>query len=455
MVDQWKTIEKYAYCGIAVILFILVVVSSISYQSLVHIQNDFNWVTNTRETLLDLSSFLSRVKDAEMGQRSYLLTGEDQYLEPYKFVEKGIKSHFRSLRVIALGNTVQQKRLDVFEELVTKKLVELEKLIDLQKDKGTKAASEAMMTGTGKKIMDDIQLLVLDMTEDERSLLQQRSQSTNARIKMDAVIKVAGIILILVTVILVMSRISYLVAMYKKAIKKEIEFITLKSNFISSVSHELRTPLKAVRESISIVLDGSAGQINDEQKKFLSVSKRNVDRLTNLIDDFLDLQKLDSDKMSLYSDDNDMNQAVKEVYELMLPPAEKKSLSLTMELDESLPKIKFDKDKIIQVLTNIIDNAVKFTQTGTVTVATRRNGNALIVSVKDTGPGIAEEDLPKLFNEFEQLPNASGKRNRGTGLGLAICKGIIHRHRGKIWAESELGKGTIMQFILPVVEHRA
>ena len=97
MIDQWKTIERYAYLGIAVSLVILVVISSISYQSLVRIQDDFNWVSSTREVLLNLSYFLSSLKDAEMGQRGFLLTGQERYLEPYKYVEKGVKSHFASL----------------------------------------------------------------------------------------------------------------------------------------------------------------------------------------------------------------------------------------------------------------------------------------------------------------------------------------------------------------------
>ncbi|MCK4888261.1 MAG: CHASE3 domain-containing protein, partial [Planctomycetes bacterium] len=189
MADQWKKIEKYAYLGIAVSLIVLVGISSISYQSIIQIQNDFNWVTNTREVLLNLSYFLSSLKDAEMGQRGFLLTGQERYLEPYKYVEKGVKSHFESLRIIAVDNTVQQIRIDMCEKLVTEKLRELQKLITLQKNKGPEAAKDVILTGTGKQIMDEIQMLVREMNKEERTFLDQRSKSIAVRIKLDAVVK--------------------------------------------------------------------------------------------------------------------------------------------------------------------------------------------------------------------------------------------------------------------------
>jgi signal transduction histidine kinase len=184
------------------------------------------------------------------------------------------------------------------------------------------------------------------------------------------------------------------------------------------------------------------------------VSKRNADRLAKLIDDFLDLKKLVAGKMKLNECNNDMNEVVKEVYELLIQPAKDKGLSLTMKIDNQLPKIKFDRDKIIQVLINLVNNAIKFTEKGVVAVTTSTKGNALYVSVQDTGQGIAEEDLSIIFNRFEQGSSIKPKKAGGVGLGLAISKDIIRLHKGKIWAESELGKGTTVWFLLPIIEHR-
>jgi len=222
MVNQWKAIERNAYLGVAICLMILVIMASVSYQGLVRVQKDFQWVTQTREVLLNLSYFLSSLKDAEMGQREYLLTGKEQYLMPYQYIEKGVEYYFTDLRTIAAGNTAQQKKLDVFEKLVTKKLTELRQLIELQKAKGAAAAKNALLTGTGKQIMNDIQILVLGMDQDERVLLDERAKHIALRIKMDAVVKAALFILILITAFLVISRINYWRAASKKAEQEQI-----------------------------------------------------------------------------------------------------------------------------------------------------------------------------------------------------------------------------------------
>ena len=129
----------------------------------------------------------------------------------------------------------------------------------------------------------------------------------------------------------------------------------------------------------------------------------------------------------------------------------KKGLAFELQLCDDLPRVKFDRDKIIQVLTNLLNNAFKFTEKGGIIVSTSRGDNFIQVMVKDTGPGIKKEDMPKLFQEFTQLQRKVG----GTGLGLSICKKIIEAHRGNIWAESEFGKGTAFCFTLPIKERRA
>jgi len=241
----------------------------------------------------------------------------------------------------------------------------------------------------------------------------------------------------------------------KKAERKIKEAMEMKAEFISTVSHELRTPLTSMKEGISIVLDGLAGPLNKKQKNFLDIAKRNVERLSRLINDVLDLQKLDSGKMSFNMTENDINEAAIEVRNMMKAVAKNRSLKLTVELENNLPKIKFDRDRIIQVLTNLVNNAIKFTDRGRIIIGTRKKENIIIVSVSDTGRGIQQEDLPRLFNKFEQLTKGGERKTGGTGLGLAISKEIIERHNAKIWAESEEGKGTTFYFVLPIVERRA
>ncbi len=256
---------------------------------------------------------------------------------------------------------------------------------------------------------------------------------------------------------------TYLLGLFRDVTERRkteemlIEAMKAKSDFTSTVSHELRTPLTGIREGIAIVLEGAAGVLNAEQQDFLSLAKRNVDRLARLINDVLDFQKLDAQKMAFNIQENDINEAIKEVHNTMAPLADKKGLGFALHLGEGLPRVKFDRDRIVQVLTNLVSNAIKFTENGSIAVVSGRGDDIIQVSVKDTGPGIKEEDMGKLFEQFGQLGKITERKTGGTGLGLTISKEIIEKHKGKIWAESppageagEFGKGTALRFILPI-----
>ncbi|MFA5164898.1 MAG: ATP-binding protein [Candidatus Omnitrophota bacterium] len=230
--------------------------------------------------------------------------------------------------------------------------------------------------------------------------------------------------------------------------------LRIKADFTSMVSHELRTPLTAIKEGISLVIDGTTGELNKDQKEFLNIAKRNVDRLARLINDVLDLQKLESGKMTFSLAPGDINGVVREVYDTMITMVKDKALEIVLDLSGALPAISFDRDKITQVLTNLVNNAVKFTDKGRITVITEIKDGMVRVTVKDSGPGIHEEDLPRLFRRFEQLEKGTERKTGGTGLGLAISKEIVERHGGKIWAESAYGQGASFIFTLPIAERK-
>lgn len=228
----------------------------------------------------------------------------------------------------------------------------------------------------------------------------------------------------------------------------------IKSDFTSMVSHELRTPLGPIKEGVSIILDGLAGEINEEQRGLLSTVKRSAERLNRLVSNVLDFQKLESGMMPFDMQENDIPDVINEVHNTMVLVTKQKGLDFIVELEPDLPKIKFDRDKIIQVLANLVNNAIKFTEKGSIWVKVKKEENTMHVIVQDTGPGIGKEDFPRLFQSFQQLDLAREKKIGGTGLGLAISKEIIMRHNGKIWVESEIGKGSAFHFLLPIQERR-
>jgi len=234
--------------------------------------------------------------------------------------------------------------------------------------------------------------------------------------------------------------------------EKRREAIQMKLEFISMVSHELRTPLTVIKEGIALVTNGSTGEINEEQKELLGLSKKNVDRLAKFINDVLDFQKLEANRMKINAQPNDINEIVRDVYEMMNLGAKNIGIDILLELDDRLPTVGFDNDKITQVLTNLVDNAVKFTKKGNIVIKTSEENGMIHVSVSDTGCGIKKKNISRSFGRFEQLSTGGDRKTGGTGLGLAICKGIIEQHNGKIWVDSVFGKGSKFAFTLPIYD---
>ena len=236
----------------------------------------------------------------------------------------------------------------------------------------------------------------------------------------------------------------------KRAEEKLKETMELKAQFISTVSHELRTPLAAIKEGVAIVLDEVTGPVNEGQRKFLDIVKRNTDRLSALINNVLDFQKLKSGNAILDIQSNDIEHILSDVRETMALYAKKSEVELSVECAHGLPKAEFDRDKIIQVLTNLVSNAIKFTPSeGRVTINVKHRDGELVIGISDTGMGIPKEALPKIFERFYRVKRP-GKEIQGTGLGLAIVHKIVMMHGGRIEVESEIDRGTTFTVFLPV-----
>jgi len=234
----------------------------------------------------------------------------------------------------------------------------------------------------------------------------------------------------------------------KKSKENLLVLTQLKSEFISVVSHELRTPLTVINESLDLVYEGIVGPVSPEQKSLLLTGKNNVNRLERLINDILDFQKIETGRIRYNIHENDLNAVIREVHDNLASVAQHKNLKFLLLLDERLPFIRFDRDRIAQVVTNLIDNALKFTESGVILVTSKTLGRTVQVMIQDSGVGINKDDLPQIFDRFLQGDNS--RRLGGVGLGLAICREIIEKHNGKIWVESNSGKGARFYFQLPM-----
>ena len=223
----------------------------------------------------------------------------------------------------------------------------------------------------------------------------------------------------------------------------------LKSEFINTVSHELRTPLTTIREVVSQILEGILGPTTPDQKEFLAICLQDVDRLKRIIDNLLDISKLEAGKVELKREEIDIVALAKGVMAIFSP----KAVSLNLELKGDFPSEKAiayaDKDKIIQVFTNLIGNAFKFCDKGYIQIGVADKPEQVECCVYDTGKGISQDDLPKVFGKFQQFDRVDGPGEKGTGLGLSISKNIVELHNGKIWVESQLNAWTRFIFTLP------
>jgi signal transduction histidine kinase len=223
-----------------------------------------------------------------------------------------------------------------------------------------------------------------------------------------------------------------------------------KSQFLANMSHELRTPLNAILGYTELILDSVYGEMPEKARRVLDRVQRNGRHLLGLINDVLDLSKIEAGQLSLSLADYSLNNVIQSVFSAVEPLASEKQIKLKIDIVPELPQGRGDERRLTQVLLNLVGNAIKFTDSGEVAITGSSANGAFNVAVRDTGPGISEADQAKLFQEFQQADNSITRKKGGTGLGLAISKRIIEMHGGKIWVESVVGQGSTFSFTLPV-----
>lgn len=224
----------------------------------------------------------------------------------------------------------------------------------------------------------------------------------------------------------------------------------LKDEFVSNVSHELRTPLSIIKEGVSLVLDEIVGEINKKQRTVLNTSKDNIDRLGRIINDLLDIAKIESGKLILHKDNIDLVELLNKIIPSYESRAQEKGLELKTNFSDQRIIAYVDEDRITQIFMNLLNNAVKFTNKGFILVSVMDRDKEIVCSVEDSGRGISEEDQSKLFSKFEQFGRIpTGGTDKGTGLGLSIVRALIASHKGSIHVESKVDAGSKFIFILP------
>lgn len=234
--------------------------------------------------------------------------------------------------------------------------------------------------------------------------------------------------------------------------KRELELsIKAKSELIARTSHQLRTPLNSIIGFSELMQDGITGAINDEQKDSLNEIMKGAQSMLRLVNDALDLSKMEAGKMALKPESLKIDAVISEVVRRVKPLADKKGHRLTVSIDDRIPPVRADEDRLSEVLLNLLSNAIKFTPTqGKITVEAFRDDDLCLVSVIDNGPGIREEEQDLIFEPFYHAEIDGDTKSEGTGLGLSIARRYVELSGGRIWVESEAGRGSKFCFSLPL-----
>lgn len=237
--------------------------------------------------------------------------------------------------------------------------------------------------------------------------------------------------------------------------RKQVE--KMKDEFVSVVSHELRTPLTSIHGSLGMLTSGLLSSTSEQGKRLLQIATDSTERLVRLINDILDIERIESGKVKMERENCDLRDLINSAINIMQPLADKAGVSLSIHNSNSSSNISSiqlwaDPDRIIQTLTNLFSNAIKFSEPGsTVYLMTELQKDQVLVTVQDTGRGIPEDKLESIFERFQQVDSSDSRNHDGTGLGLAICKSIVQQHGGKIWVKSILGEGSSFYFTLPIL----
>jgi len=235
-------------------------------------------------------------------------------------------------------------------------------------------------------------------------------------------------------------------------ITREVQADIAKTEFVSTVSHELRTPLTSIKGYTDLLLTGAVGPLTEGQERFMGIIRNNADRLTALINDLLDISRIESGRVKLELNSLNIRDVVQDVVETLRAQIEAKGLSLRVTVPEDLPAVQGDRDRLTQVLTNLVSNAHRYTPEGVVAISVARMSGVVRVDVSDTGIGIAPEDQGKIWDRFFRANHPVVDEAGGTGLGLSIVRMFVEMHGGRIWVDSNPDKGSTFTFILPTIE---
>jgi signal transduction histidine kinase len=451
-----------AIVSAAVLLFIVFLADgAVSYRAMQIVLRNEALLAHSDLVLRELAATLSSAKDAESGQRGYLLTGRSEYLRPYNSAVIRLGEHVDRLRELTADNPHQQQLWRQLEQNVNLKLAELRETIAAKDAHGSAAAAAIVLTDRGKTIMDAMRANLDAMEAEENRINRERAaQSAVSGQRALTTLLVSTILAALVLGIMFLQIVRSALAEQNARLRTEVAFdaeqkarteaetvARAKDEFIATLSHELRTPLTSILGWSRILRDGG-----DEATIAMAVEsiEQSARSQQFLIEDLLDVSRIILGKFHMEISPVDLNSLAQAAADMIRPIAAGKQIDLRLELPRRPCLINGDGRRIKQVIWNFLSNAVKFTPAGGhVLLRVEIVDSRAKIVVSDSGEGISPELIPHLFERFRQADGAIAKG--GLGLGLSIARHVVDAHRGSVSAVSEgKGKGAMFVAELPV-----
>jgi signal transduction histidine kinase/DNA-binding response OmpR family regulator len=400
-------------------------------------------VQETERSLRLIENILSTMKDAETGQRGFIITGDDPYLEPYRKARSEINSQMAAIRASSVERSPLGGTLQMLSQTIDAKFSELQTIIDKRREQGPEAAFEELKKGRGKRLMDEIRIYCGHIEDNLRAQLSVRNSLAESQTRDARLISAGASCMLFILVALATIKFKA----EKEAAEKANQ---VKSSFLANMSHELRTPLNAIIGYSEMLLEEAedAGQtaLVPDVHKILAAGKH----LLDLINAVLDLSKIEAGKMELYLETFDVSALAGEVVSIIKPLLEKNGNSIRLTVDPAVQTMRSDQTKLRQSLFNLLSNASKFTTNGSVALDIGMLAEQRIVfAVSDTGVGMTPEQIERLFEPFTQGDASTSRKYGGTGLGLVISRRFARMLGGEITVESEAEKGSTFTLTLP------
>jgi signal transduction histidine kinase len=453
----WSTLlTPTLTAGFAAIVIVLIVLLFSGLANVRHVYRASEAVAHTHAVKTALERLLSILVDAETGQRGFIITGAEKYLEPYDRARAGLSSSLEDVRSLTADNVEQRGDFERLVDLSQRKLSELQRTIALRRQAGFTAARDVIEDDVGRRLMDDLRAIVVRMEAREDQLLAVRSADAARDYYTAEVTHVVGMLIGLLAVsALFAATVNHAVQRARAARALEAKHaelrqaLQLKDEFVSVISHELRTPVTTIV--------GWAGMLEgrlvrpERVDDAIAAINRSAAALSQLIDDLLDTGQLVSGRMRLSIGKVDLREVVTDAVDTVRLSAENKGVALMVATPhEAAVWVQGDVTRLRQVVWNLLSNGIKFTPTGgQVVLELTARAHSFRLEVRDTGAGIEPEFLPYVFDRFRQ--GHSG-RQQGVGLGLAIVRHLVELHGGTVTAHSDgAGKGSSFVVELPTV----